>query len=233
MSSVFVRWRKAYDDPSSVSINELKNILKGIKESGINVNGSFARNTEKMIGRKEVNSWSPKKKNAGRTIKRLVTKHYTRGKYSNYTRSAYRNIRLGRLPTHFSAIKRRMHMFPVTVNVPLYRGIIAGYNGNSTFTPSKDQVLKRGMFISNSFASFSKNRSVAQHFTVTDNEILPFYILRLEPGVYPAINREKFLGSKTEEEVTLAPGKYIVNRNHPLTNNGNIRVTYKPLAKAR
>jgi len=172
------------------------------------------------------NSPSPRTKNAARTIKRAVTKRYAMGKYRNFTNIFHHHVRSGRAPTHFSAIERRMRTFPVSVNVPLYRGVAIKNYLPPNF-PTKEKILANGSFINRSFASYSKNRNTAVGFGNTNN--FPYYILVLPPGRYPAINREKFIGNKNEREVTLAPGIYIVNKNKPLTNNGNIRVTYKPL----
>ena len=172
-------------------------------------------------------SWSPRTKSAARTIKRIVTKKTVQRKYVNYTNIHYAHIRAGRAPTHFSALQRRMRTYPVTVNVPLYRGVAIKKSLPKNF-PTKEKILKNGYFINKSFASYSKKRRVALGFGNTINN-LPYYILTLPPGRYPAINREKFVGNANEREITLAPGIYTVNRNRPLTNNGNIRVTYKPL----
>jgi len=176
-------------------------------------------------------SWSPRTKSAARTIKRIVTKKYAQKKYRNYTgvtgSLVFHHLRTGWAPTHFSALQRRMRTYPVTVNVPLYRGVAIKKSLPKNF-PTKEKILKNGYFINKSFASYSKKRSVALGFGNTINN-LPYYILTLPPGRYPAINREKFVGNANEKEITLAPGIYTVNRNRPLTNNGNIRVTYKPL----
>jgi hypothetical protein len=156
-------------------------------------------------------SWSPRTKNAARTIKRIVTKKYAREKYRNYTESSFAPIRRGFKPIHTSSIKRRMHMFPIKVNVPLYRGINSRLIAN---------LFKNGQFINKSFSSFSKSRFTAERFTNNSR------VLVLQPGKYPSINRKSFLNNSYEKEVTLAPGVYTMNG---LTNNGNIRVTYKPL----
>lgn len=157
-------------------------------------------------------SWSPRTRQAARTIKRIVTKKYTQGKYRNYIKSKYGAIRRGELPTHTSAIKRRMHMFPIYVNVPLYRGI----------RPQIAQkLLNNGQLLNTSFSSFSKNKNVARNFASYNGKLIV-----LPPGKYPAINREGFTGSSYESEVTLAPGVYTMNG---YTNKGHIRVTYKPL----
>lgn len=256
--SVFLNYRNAAKNLSSVSVNNLKNILRRFKESGLNVNGSFGKNVERLIKLKNSSAsslkrkrtppvqrtprspstWSPKTKNAARTIKRIVTKKTAQKKYNNYTLIHYAGIRAGKYPTHRSAIERRMRTYPVTVNAPLYRGVAyaRGFKNNA---PTKNKILKNGYFINNSFASYSKNRKIAEAFMKNGYENEEFetfkpssqsyYILTLPPGRYPAINREKFTGKKREREVTLAPGIYTVNRNRPLTNNGNIRVTYKPL----
>lgn len=102
-------------------------------------------------------------------------------------------------------------MFPVKVNVPLYRGINSSLIAN---------LLENGQLINKSFSSFSKRRFFAERFTNNSR------MLVLQPGKYPAINRKRFLNNSHEKEVTLAPGVYTMNG---LTNNGNIRVTYKPL----
>ena len=171
-------------------------------------------------------SWSPRTKQAARTIKRIVTKSHAKAKYRNFTNMTYAYIRAGKAPTHFSALQRRMRTYPVTVNVPLYRGVAIRNYLPKNF-PTKKKILKNGYFINKGFASYSKNRNVALGFGNSNDS--PYYILTLPPGRYPAINREKFVGNANEMEVTLAPGIYTVNRNRPLTNNGNIRVTYKPL----
>jgi len=172
-------------------------------------------------------SWSPRTKSAARTIKRIVTKKYTQKKYRSYTHSRYHNIRAGKAPTHFSAIQRRMRTHPVMVNVPLYRGVEAIFPLPKNF-PTKEKILANGYFINKSFTSFSKSRNWARLFTERSPGSFP-YILTLPPGRYPAINRQNFIKNRLESEITLAPGIYTVNKNRPLTNNGNIRVTYKPL----
>jgi len=172
-------------------------------------------------------SWSPRTKQAARTIKRAVTRMHAQNKYYNYTRCHSARIRDGQCPTHFSALLRRMRMFPVNVNVPLYKAIKIPQPLPNNF-PTKEKVLKNGYLVNKSFASFTKNRSVSREFLLFSRGKSP-YILVLPPGRYPAINREKFVGNANEMEVTLAPGIYTVNRNRPLTNNGNIRVTYKPI----
>jgi len=189
---------------------------------------SVKRKRNSPSAKRSPSSWSPKTKNAARTIKRAVTKSYAQSKYRNYTKGVHLRIRGGGLPKHFAAIERRMRTFPVTVNVPLYRGVAIKNYLPANF-PTKEKILKNGSFINRSFTSFSKNRSTAKEFFTGRFNNLPYYILVLPPGRYPAINREKFVGEKNESEVTLAPGIYTVNKNKPLTNNGNIRVTYKPL----
>jgi hypothetical protein len=156
-------------------------------------------------------SWSPRTKSAARTIKRIVTKKYTQGKYRNFTENEFAHIRRGFRPMHTSAIKRRMYAFPVKVNVPLYRGVSRS---------RIEKLLKNGQFVNTSFSSFSKGRFVAERFTNNSR------VLVLPPGRYPAINRKSFLNNSYEYEVTLAPGVYTMNG---YTNKGNIRVTYKPL----
>jgi hypothetical protein len=157
-------------------------------------------------------SWSPRTRQAARTIKRIVTKKYTRRKYRNFTINSYRAIRRGELPTHTSAIKRRMHMFPIRVNVPLYRGLRPQW---------AQKLLNNGQLLNTSFSSFSKNKSVTRNFASYSGKIIV-----LPPGKYPAINRERFTGSTYEHEITLAPGVFTMNG---YTNKGNIRVRYKPL----
>ena len=168
-------------------------------------------------------SWSPRTKSAARTIKRIVTKKYTQGKYKWYTRTGYDEIRrAGKTHPAYSTILRRMHMFPVTVTTPLYRGVSPWKNLSYT------NIIRQGGFTNRSFTSFSKKRSVALNFTLFQGNSKP-YVLVLPPGTYPAINRTVFVGNKRESEVTLAPGVYTVNG---LTNKGNIRVTYKPLNRS-
>ena len=239
--SVFLNYRNAAKNLSSVSINNLKNILRRFKESGLNVNGSFGKNVERLIKLKNSSasslkrkrtprspsSWSPRTKSAARTIKRIVTKKYAQKKYRSYTHNRYYNIRAGKAPTHFSAIQRRMRTHPVMVNVPLYRGVEATFPLPKNF-PTKEKILANGYFINKSFTSFSKSRNIARLFTERSPVSFP-YMLTLPPGRYPAINRQNFIKNRRESEITLAPGIYTVNKNRPLTNNGNIRVTYKPL----
>jgi len=213
--SVFLNYRNAAKNLSSVSVNNLKNILRRFKESGLNVNGSFAANIERMIERKgnwSLNTWNTRTKEAARTIKRIVTKKYAQKKYENYRGPNYGRIRRGLLPKHTSALQRRARIFPTHVNSHLYRGI-------SNF--SKNQILQKGYLVNKSFSSFSKSREIAKSFSGNVGVILV-----LPPGKYPAINSEKFTGNRREREVTIAPGIYTVNG---LTNSGNIRVTYKPL----
>ena len=169
-------------------------------------------------------SWSPRTKEAARTIKRIVMKIDARSKYQNFVGNGgisrvYQQIRAGNLPTHVTAITRRMHMFPVKVNVPLYRGIRSG--------PTMNKLLSQGYLVNKSITSFSTNRWMAESFSTNNNK--KGYILVLPPGKYPAINRQKFAWNISEFEITLAPGVYTINKNRPRTNNGNIRVTYKPL----
>ena len=165
-------------------------------------------------------SWSPRTKSAARTIKRIVTKKYTQGKYRNYTTTLYGPIRRGEFPAHKSALLRRMRMFPVTVNFPLYRGINYKLGENA---------LRNGKLVNNSFSSFSKIRGTARLFGTGGGSSVWGHMLVLPPGRYPAINRGRFINNYIEREITLAPGVYTVNG---LTNKGNIRVTYKPLNRS-
>ena len=70
------------------------------------------------------NSVNSKKKEASRTIKRIVMKRYAQKAFLNYTGNNYANIKSGKFPTKSQALFRRMKMFPITVNAPLYRGIV-------------------------------------------------------------------------------------------------------------
>lgn len=158
----------------------------------------------------------PNNKQAARVIKRSVIKHYTRGKYRNYTGNSnfYRNTRTGETPLHVKAITRRMLMFPLTTKVPLYRGV-GGAPANKV---KLNKVLSNGKLVNNSIASFSYNRNTARFFAKKRG-----FIIVLPPGRYPAINATKFIGNKSESEVTLFPGTfYVTGRN----NTGNVMVRY-------
>ena len=159
---------------------------------------------------------SPKRKEAARTIKRTVIKSHVKGVFYNYTRNKYNNIKSGRAPVSATALFRRMKMFPVAVNTPLYRGII---NKNGTLIK---QLRNSGNML-NSFASFSRSQSIAKGFLVGMPSINAKHILLvLPPGRYPAINSRTFKSnSPLELEVLLAPGTYVVNRNKTKPENFN------------
>ena len=166
---------------------------------------------------------SPRKKEAQRTIKRIVTKKYTLGKYRNWSEVKYANIKAGRAPTHATAMLRRMKMFPVTINQPLYRGI-SGY--------AIKNILLGNKQLNNSFASFSVNFNQARRFAAGGG-----FIMILPPGRYPAINSRTFGGSNgLEKEVTLAPGFYVLNKNKALYTKNRynmIPVKYTPYGNYR
>jgi hypothetical protein len=234
-TSVFLNYSKALRDPGLFNINTLKNIKRRFGESGLNTNGSFAKHVEHLIKiaprtvkiNRSTNmkrNWSPRTKQAARTIKRIVTKKYAQNKYKNYIGGNYTSIRKGYYPLHTESIQRRMRTHPINVNVPIYRGI----------TPNRGPLTLNRVFVNKkivnkSFASFSKNRSVAKMFA--GNLQNNGYIIVLPPGRYPAINRKKFIRNNAEEEITLAPGVYTLNTlsKNIITSNGNIRVAYKPL----
>jgi|LakMenEpi03Aug12_release.lakeMendotaPanAssembly.Ray.scaffolds.fasta_scaffold146410_3 hypothetical protein len=159
---------------------------------------------------------SPRRKQAARTIKRAVMKHSVKKAFSNYTNSNYANIKSGNAPAKAQALYRRMKMFPVTINTPLYRGVI---NKNGTLM-KKLEIFGN---MQNSFASFSRSRGVAESFLVGMPSMDAKHILLvLPPGRYPAINSRKFRSRIQEEcEVLLAPGNYVVNTSK--TKPGNFK----------
>jgi hypothetical protein len=154
------------------------------------------------------------KKEAARTIKRSVVKHYVRKAFLNYTGNNYANIKSGKAPTKAPALYRRMKMFPVTVNVPLYRGI-TNKNGSLYKQLQANGVLK------NSFASFSRNKRTANSFAFGMPSMnVKHIVLILPPGRYPGINSRTFRSKGHEvNEVLLAPGKYTINKNKTKNNN--------------
>jgi hypothetical protein len=167
---------------------------------------------------------SPRRKEAARTIKRIMVKRYTMGKYRAFKASST-GIKMGTRPTHASALMRRMKMFRVTVNVPIYRGM---HNFRAKLYKRKPMynTLTNGGAIKNSFASFSKNKNYAAKYAWKG------LVLVLPPGRYPAINAMKFGYPKNREtEITLAPGEYTLNNTRNITRNGNVPfvpVKYKP-----
>jgi len=159
---------------------------------------------------------SPRRKEAARTIKRAVMKSHVKTVFHNYTSNKYHNIKTGKAPVSAAALFRRMKMFPINVNTPLYRGII---NKNGTLM----RKLKNSGNIQNSFASFSRSESIARSFLVGMPSMNAKHLLLiLPPGRYPAINSRTFRSNAPlEKEVLLAPGKYVVNKNKLKNSNFN------------
>jgi len=150
-----------------------------------------------------------RRKDAERTIKRAVMKHSVKKAFYNYTGNAYANIKSGKAPTKSMAMYRRMKMFPVTVNTPLYRGFI-DRNGRIYKNLKENGVMK------NSFSSFSKYKGTAESFAMgfppTMNS--KFIVLILPPGRYPAMSINNWKGrGMNAGEVVLAPGTYTINKN--------------------
>jgi hypothetical protein len=170
----------------------------------------------------------PRKKEAARTIKRIVTKRYTMGKYKMFKGVNSGEIKAGQKPTAASALMRRMKMFPVTVNVPIYRGLSnsAGRAKRLKQNTIYNSLIKEGGEFKNSFASFTTNEKFARVYGYTG------LVLVLPPGRYPAINSKKFGHPKNKEaEITLAPGVYKLNKTRNINNNGSTKmvpVTFTP-----
>jgi len=159
-----------------------------------------------------VRSLTPKK--AAAIIKREVTKKYAQRYYKSFTGENYRSIRKGSMPLHTSSILRRMKNHPIVLNTPIYRGI------------RSNKRIVNGKLLNRSFASFSKNKSVANRFAREMFNVNNHngFILVLQPGKYPAINREKFIGNSSEREITLAPGTYTVTKR----NGSLLHAKYTP-----
>lgn len=156
---------------------------------------------------------SPKKKEAARTIKRAVMKHRVKRTFKEYTYNKYNNIKSGKEPMKAQTLYRRMKMFPVTINTPLYRGVL---NKNGSLLKQLDIS---GM-MKNSFSSFSRSRNVAESYLKgMPSSNVKYILLVLPPGRYPAINSRKFKSWFPESEVLLAPGNYKVNRTKPANFN--------------
>ena len=100
---------------------------------------------------------SPRKKNAARTIKRIVTKKYTVGKYRNFKGMHYTSIKSGNYPTHASSLMRRMKTFPVNLQMPIYRGV-QNFGAKIHGRPKILNKLLANGKLENSFASFSTNK---------------------------------------------------------------------------
>jgi hypothetical protein len=168
---------------------------------------------------------SPRRKEAARTIKRAVMKSHVKGVFFNYTSNKYRNIKSGKAPVSAAALFRRMKMFPVTINTPLYRGII---NKNGKLM----KQLRNSGNIQNSFASFSRLESTARRFfEYRQGANAERLIFVLPPGRYPAINSRTFRSNAPlEMEVLLAPGKYTLNKTKP-SNSGILHLKYAPSNK--
>lgn len=171
---------------------------------------------------------SPRKKNAARTIKRIVTKKYTVGKYKNFKGLHYTGIKSGNYPTHASSLMRRMKVFPINVRVPIYRGMqnfSAAFSGRPKIL---NKLLANGK-IENSFTSFSTNKKYAKRYSWKG------LVMVLPPGRYPGINSSKFgFPNNREKEITLAPGYYILNKTKNINMNGNtpiVHVKYTPYNK--
>jgi hypothetical protein len=169
------------------------------------------------------------KKEAARTIKRAVIKHHARKAFFNYSGNKYANIKSGKLPTKAQAMYRRMKMFPIRVNVPLYRGMVDK-------TGNLFKKLRTNGEMNNSFASFSRSNYTAESFAFGMPSMTAKHIvLILPPGIYPAISRSKNFKTVGYEsdEVVLAPGKYIVNKSKSNFSNrwatrSYVHVKYKP-----
>jgi hypothetical protein len=163
---------------------------------------------------------STRRKEAARTIKRAVMKSHVKTVFHNYTSNKYHNVKRGKAPINAAALFRRMKMFPVTINTPLYRGII---NKNGTLI----KKLRNSGKMKNSFASFSRSESIARSFLVGTNA--KHLLLILPPGRYPAINSRNFRSNNpTEQEVLLAPGNYVLNKPSNLNTRFGIHVKYVP-----
>lgn len=128
-------------------------------------------------------------------------------------------------------------MFPVPVTGRLYRGFKQSRPSNKNM---KEAFLRNGYMENKSFSSFSRNREVAAgKFAIMH---LPSYkgfvIVINKAGVYPGINSAKIFRNGIrghnphEQEVTLAPGWFVANRNLngklKMTSNGDYVVTYIP-----
>jgi hypothetical protein len=141
-------------------------------------------------------------KEAARTIKRAVMKSQVKTVFHNYTGNKYRNIKSGKAPVSAATLFRRMKMFPVTINTPLYRAII---NKNGKLM----KQLRNSGGVQNSFASFSRLESVARRFLeYRSSSHANRLIFVLPPGRYPAINSRTFKANAPfEMEVLFSPWK--------------------------
>jgi len=145
---------------------------------------------------------------ASRTIKRIVIKKHAQKHYDKYTGIHSTAIKRGNDPMAAVSLFRRMKSHPVTVNVPIYRGLS---------NPNLYKKFMNNGRLDNSFASFSKNKNTAQKFSSGYGKGI---VLALPPGRYPAINSSVFgRGEWGESEVTLAPGTYTVNTSKQQTVN--------------
>ena len=166
---------------------------------------------------------SPRTKEAARTIKRAVMKKYAQKAFLGYTDSNYVNIKSGKAPTKAMALFRRMKMFPITVNVPLYRGLL---NRNGT---TYNTLKKNGVF-TNSFSSFTKHKGTANSFAfgIPPTMNAKYMVFILPPGRYPAISSNNFKARGFEgHEIVLAPGKYVINKNKTKNSNFVNRFGYR------
>jgi len=202
---------------------------QGLLNALYNKNGAWTnlvsnlRKRLKNIDRNKYEQYS--RKQAGRTIKRIVIKKNAQKHYSKYTGSNSTAIKRGNDPVAAASLFRRMKSYPVTVKVPIYRGFL---NPNLY-----SKFIKNGR-LNNSFASFSKNKSTAQEYAASSGK---GFVIVLPPGRYPAINSTVFgRGKWGESEVTLAPGTYTVNtskqqtvNNYNANNNGIFKVPAIPV----
>jgi len=168
------------------------------------------------------NSANSNKKEAARTIKRIVMKRHAQKAFLNYTGNNYANIKSGKSPIKAQTLFRRMKMFPITVNAPLYRGIV-NTHGNLFKQLRTNGVMK------NSFASFTRHKGTANSFAFGMPSMnVKHLVLILPPGRYPAINSKNFRAKGFEaDEVLLAPGKYIINKNKTKNSNFVERFGYR------
>jgi hypothetical protein len=120
-----------------------------------------------------------------------------------------------RTKNNFKTLVSFMHANPIRVNTNLYRGTSASFIR---------RLLTNGYLDNNRLTPFTRTRNIAKTFTQhhTNNT---GQILVLEPGRYPAINERRYKGHSSENEITLAPGRYILMGYTPA---GNLKVKYIP-----
>jgi hypothetical protein len=161
-----------------------------------------------------------RKKEAARTIKRIVLKKKAQEYYKSWSEDNYKGIKSGKMPIAAQSLFRRMRTYPIKLNTPIYRGV-------------RNQALRGKLNspngLANSFSSFTRANNVAKRFAMYGNS--PGFVMVLKPGRVSGINSRIFGGS-WEEEVTLPPGKYYRDFSKAITYNKQkiamVPVIFKP-----